>query len=91
MGRCLGAAPNTGSAVVSDNTVLGVTPGSPESLEGHNSVNTSPTGASEESIGIYSKIKCQWNGCLIKTKLGQGRYGRLNPQGPWGLQQRLRH
>ena len=79
MGRCLGAAPNTGSAVVRDSTVHGVTPGSPKSLEGHNLVNTCPNGASEESIGIYSKSRCQWSGQLIKKKLELGRYGRLNP------------
>ena len=52
MGRCLRAVPNTGSAVVRDNTVQGVMPGSLESLEGCNSVNTCPNGESEESIGI---------------------------------------
>ena len=40
-----------------DNTVQGVTPSSPESLEGHNLVNTCPNGASEESIGIYAKSR----------------------------------
>ena len=79
---CLGAAPNTESVVVRDSIVQGLTPGSPESLEGHNSRNTCPNEASEESIGIYAKSKCQWNGRSIKTKLGQGRYGFLNPQGP---------
>ena len=82
MGRCLEAAPNTGSAVVRDITLQGVTPGSPEFLEGRNSVNTYLNGASEESIGIYSKSRCQSSGRSKKTKLGQGRYGRLNPQGP---------
>ena len=66
MGRCLGAAPNTGSAVVRHNTVLRVMPGSPESLEGRNSASTCPNGTSEESIGIYSKSRCQWSGRLIK-------------------------
>ena len=65
-----------------DNIVQGMMPGSPESLEGRNSVNTCLNGASEESIDIYAKSKCQWSGCSIKTKLGQGRYGHLNPQGP---------
>ena len=82
MGRCLGAAPNTRSAVVRHNTVYRVTPGSPESLEGRNSASTCPNGTSEESNGIYSKIRCQWSGRSIKTELRQGRYGRLNPQGP---------
>ena len=82
MGRCLRAAPNTGSVVVRDNTIQGVTPGSPDSLEGRNSVNTCPNGASEQSIGIYSKSTCQWSGRLIKKEFGQGGYGRLNPQGP---------
>ena len=82
MGRCLGAVPNTKSVVVRDNTVHGVTLGSLESLEGRNSVNTCPNGASEKSIGIYSNSRCQWSGRLIKTKLGRGRYGRLNLQGP---------
>ena len=82
MGRYLGAAPNIGSAMVRDNTVQGVMPRSLESLEGRNSVNTCSNGASGESVGIYSKNICQWSGCLIKTKLGQGKYGRLNPQGP---------
>ena len=72
MGRCLGAAPNTRSALVRDNTVQGVTPGSPKSLEGCNSLNTCPNGASEESISIYSKSRCQWSGRLIKKSLNQG-------------------
>ena len=65
-----------------DNTVQGVMPGSPESLEGRNSMNSCPNGASEESVGIYSKSRCQWSGCSIKTELGQWRYDRLNLQGP---------
>ena len=56
-----------------DSTVHGVTPGSPESLEGHNSVNNCPNETSEESISIYAKSRCQWIGRLIKKKLGQGR------------------
>ena len=59
MGCCLGAAPNIESAMVRDSTVQGVMPGSPESLEGRNSVITCPNGESEESIGIYSKSTCQ--------------------------------
>ena len=82
MGRCLGLALNIGSAVVRDSTVQGVTPRSPESLKGRNSMNTCPNGASEDSIGIYVKSRCHWSGHLIKTKLGQGRYGRSNLQGP---------
>ena len=66
MGCCLGAASDTGSVVVRDNTVQRLTPGSPESLEGCNSVNTCLNGASEESIGIYPKSRCQWSGRLIK-------------------------
>ena len=82
MGRCLGTTFNTGRAVVIDNTVQGVTPMSPESLEGRNSVNTCPNRACEEPIGIYTKIRCQWSGRSINKELGQGRYGRLNLQGP---------
>ena len=81
MGCCLGIAPNIGIAVVRDNTVHGVTLESPKSLEGRNSVNICPNGANEESIDIYAKSKCQWIGHSIKIELGQGRYGRLNPQG----------
>ena len=79
MGHYLGIAPNIGSVVVRDNTVQGVTPGSPESLEGRNTVKPCWNRASEESIGIYAKNRCQWTSCLIKTKLGLRRYGRLNP------------
>ena len=82
MGHCLGTPPNIKSVVVMDNRAQGVTHRSLESLEGHNLVNTCPNGASEESIGIYAKSRCQWNGCLIKTKLRQGRYDRFNLQGP---------
>ena len=56
--------------------------GSPESLKGRNLVNTSPNGASKESIGIYAKSRCQWSGSSIKIELGPGRYGRLNPKEP---------
>ena len=72
MGHCLGAAPSTGSVVVRHSAVQGVTLRSPESLEGHNSVNSCPNGASVESIGIYAKSRCQWNGCLIKKSLNEG-------------------
>ena len=82
VGRCLGIAPNTGSVVVRDNIVQGMMPRSPESLEGRNSMNICPNGASEESIGIYVKSRCQWSGCSIKNELKPGRYGRLNPPGP---------
>ena len=78
MGRFLGTAPSIGSAVVRDNIVQRVMLGSPESLEGHNSMNICLNGASEESIGIHAKNRCKWTGCLIKIKLGLGRYGRLN-------------
>ena len=43
---------------------------SPDSLEGRNSVNTCSIGASEESIGIYSKSKCQWSGCSTDLEPG---------------------
>ena len=82
MGRCLGTAPSSVSAVVRDSTPQGVTPGSPDSLEGRNSVNTCSNGASEESIGIYAKSRCQWSDCLIQLEPGLQSYGRLKPQGP---------
>ena len=47
-------------------------PWSPEFLEGCNSLNTCLNGASEESIGIYAKNRCQWSGCLIKKTLDNG-------------------
>ena len=50
--------PSSVSAVVRDSTAQGVTPGSPDAWEGHNSVNTCLNGASEESIGVYAKSKC---------------------------------
>ena len=65
MRRCLRTAPNSVSAVVRDSIAQGVTPGSPDSLEGRNSVNTCSNGVSEESIGIYAKSKCQWSGRSI--------------------------
>ena len=74
--------PNTESALVRDNTIQEVRHGSLNSLEGHNPLNSCPNGKCEEFIGIYAKSKCQWNSCLIKTKLGQGRYGRLRLEGP---------
>ena len=82
MGRCLGTAPSSVSAVVRDSTPQGVTPGSPNSLEGRNSVDTCLNGASEESIGISAKSRGQWSGCLIDLEPGPQSYGRLKPQGP---------
>ena len=72
MGCCLGAVPNIGSVVVRDSTVQGVMPGSPESLEGRNSIDTCPNGAIDESISIYAKSRCQWNGRLIKKSSNKG-------------------
>ena len=66
MGPCLGTAPSIESVVARDSTVQGVMPRSSKSLEGHNSLNTCSNEASEESIRIYTKIKCQWSGCAIK-------------------------
>ena len=60
----------------------GVTPGNPDSLEGHNSIDTCSNGASEESIGIYAKSRCQWSGRLIDLEPGPQSYDRLKPQGP---------
>ena len=77
--RCLGTVPSYVSAVVRDNTPQRVTLGSPDSLEGHNSRNTFPNGASEESIG---KNTCQWSDCLIDLEPGLQSYGRLQPQRP---------
>ena len=57
--------PSSVSAVMRDNTPQGVMPGSPDSLEGRNSVKTCLNGASEESIGIYAKSRCQWSGRAI--------------------------
>ena len=82
MGRCLGTAPSSVSAVVRDSTPQGVTLGSPDSLEGRNSVNTCSNGASEESIGIYAKSRCQWSGCSIELEPRPQSYGRLKAQGP---------
>ena len=52
-----------------DSTSQGVTPRSPDSLEGRNSVNTCSNRASDESIGIYAKSKWQWK--------GRSRFGAL--------------
>ena len=82
MGRCLQIAPRRVSAVVRDSTPQGVTPGSPDSLEGRNSVRTCSNGASEEFIGIYAKSRCQWSGRLIELEPRPQSYGRLKPQGP---------
>ena len=82
MGRCLGTAPSSVSVVVRDSTPLGVTLGSPDSLEGRNSVNTCSNGASEEPIGIYAKSRCQWIGRLTDLEPEPQSYGRLKPQGP---------
>ena len=65
-----------------NNTAKGVTPRSPKAWEGRNLVNTCLNGASEESIGINAKIKCQWSGRSLDLELGPRRYGRLKPQGP---------
>ena len=46
--------------MVKDNTAHGVTPRSSEAWEGRSSVNTCPIGASEKSISIYAKSRCQW-------------------------------
>ena len=77
MGRCLGTAPNSVSAVVRDSTPQGVTPGSPDSLEERNSMDTSSNRASEESIGIYAMSRCQWSGRSIELEPGPQSYGRL--------------
>ena len=66
--------------MVRDNIVQGVMPRSFESLERHNLVNSCLNGASEESIGMYTKSGCQWSDSSIKIELGRGRYGCLNPQ-----------
>ena len=79
---CLRTVPSFVSAVVRDSTAQGVTPRSPDSLEGRNSVITCPNGASEESIGMYEKSRCEWNGCLIDLGSRPRSYGRLKPQGP---------
>ena len=70
MERCLGTAPSSASAVVRDSTPQRVTPGSPDSLEGRNSVTTCSNGVSKESIGIYAKSRCQWSGRSIELEPG---------------------
>ena len=62
-----------------DSTAQGVIPGSSEAWEGGTSVNTCPNGASEESIGMYAKSRCQWCGCLIHLEPGLQSYGRWKP------------
>ena len=82
MGRCLGTAPSSVSAVVRDSTPQGVMPGSPDSLEGRNTVDTCSNGASEKPICIYAKSRCQWSGRSIDLEPGPQSYGRLKLQGP---------
>ena len=82
MGRCLGIAFSSVSAVMKDITAQGVKPRSPKALEERNSVNMYSNRASDESISIYPKNRCQWNGCLIDLELEPQRYGRLEPQRP---------
>ena len=65
-----------------DNTAQGVTPGSLKAWEGRNSVNTCMNGASEESIGIYAKNRCQWSGRLVDLEPEPQSYGHLKLQGP---------
>ena len=72
MEYCLETALNTKSVVVRNSTVQRVNPRSPESLEGRNSLITFSNRASKESIGIYTKKRCQWSGCLIKKSLEKG-------------------
>ena len=81
MGRCLGTAPSCVSAVVKDSTPQGVTPESPDSLEGRNSFSTCSNGPSEESIGIDAKNRCQWTGRSIDLEPAPQNYGRLKLQG----------
>ena len=79
---CLGTAPNSVSVVMRDSTPQGVTPKSPDSLEGRNSMNTCSNGASEESIGIYAKNRYQWSGRLTDLEPRPRSYDHLKPQGP---------
>ena len=60
----------------------GVMLGSPEAWKGRNSVNTCLNGASEVSISIYKKSRCQWSGCLIDLEPEPQRYGHLKLQRP---------
>ena len=82
MGHCLGIVPSSVSVVVRDSTAHGVTPRSPEAWEEHNSVYTCPNGASEESINIYAKSRCQWSGHSIDLEPKPRNYGHLKPQEP---------
>ena len=75
---CLGTTSSTGSAMVRDSKVQRVMLGSSKFLEGHEPLSICPNGASEESIGIYAKNRCQCTSCLIKIELEQGRYSHLN-------------
>ena len=65
-----------------ESTAQGVTPESPDSLEERNSVNSCLNGASEESIGIYAKSRCQWSDCLTALEPAPQSYGRLKLSGP---------
>ena len=82
MGRCLGIACSTGSVVMRDSRIQGEMLESPKSLEEHNSLNTRLNLASEESIGIYAKSRCQWTSCLIKKSLDKGDMAVVNLHGP---------
>ena len=82
MGRCLGTVPSCVSVVVRDSTPQGVMPGSPDSLEERNSVDTCSNGANEDSIGINAKSRCQWSGRAIELEPGPKSYGRLKLHGP---------
>ena len=46
-------------ALSRDSAGLGRSPGSPDSSEGHNSLDTCPNGTSEVSIGIYATSRCR--------------------------------
>ena len=65
-----------------DSIAQRVTPGSLEAWEWRNSVNNCSNGASEESVGIYAKSRCQWTSRSIDLELGPRSYDRLKPQGP---------
>ena len=75
-------APSSVSVVVRDNIAQGVTLEGLEAWKRRYSVNTCSNGASEESIGIYAKSKCQWNDHSIQLEPRPQRYGCLKPQGP---------
>ena len=68
-----------------DSIAQRVMPMSSKAWEGRNLVNTCLNGASEESIGIYAKSRCQWSGRLIDLEPGPQSYGSLKPPGPKGL------